>query len=497
VNEKKQLYNNYRVQKKKEEAEQEQEKLRKNKEEVTIFLEEHELVSSDTRYSRACKLIEANETVNTAWQSLATHDRRGVYDDVCRKLREKEQELEREIRERCRVKFSALVESMPSIIFKTTWREAMKLVEANPVYSKDDELLSMDKEDMLVVFEDHIRALERVEDDKRLKEREKERRAHRKNRDGFQDLLRELHSSGKLSVVSLWKDLYPTISADQRYHDILGQPGSSPLDLFKFHIEELKIRHHDQKKIMKDILKDASFVVEVSTPYEEFQKQLLLDSRSNACDLENMKLVYENLKEKAIAREKELQRAEEKKAKKRESNFRQLLKSFEPPFTEDSSWEQAREKLKSDPSFEAITEEVERVRIFKDYLKTIKPLEQEHKHKSHKKKKKYKRSSRSRSRSPSYSSGSEGEVRDDEERSRRKRRSPSRSSGDSDYDRKKSRKHKKKKSKKRRSATPESDNERKRERKRRHGREHKEERSKRKKEDSPGHRSPGEISDED
>ena len=98
--------------------------------------------------------------------------------------------------------------------------------------------------------------------------------------------------------------------------------------------------------------------------------------------------------------------------------------------------QQAREKLKSDPSFEAITEEVERVRIFKDYLKTIKvrtytcsyvctyeriihtyvytlnvfplslpnqPLEQEHKHKSHKKKKKYKRSSRSRSRSPSVS----------------------------------------------------------------------------------------------
>ena len=36
----------------------------------------------------------------------------------------------------------------------------MKLVEANPVYSKDDELLSMDKEDALMVFETHIRTLE-------------------------------------------------------------------------------------------------------------------------------------------------------------------------------------------------------------------------------------------------------------------------------------------------------------------------------------------------
>ena len=38
----------------------------------------------------------------------------------------------------------------------------MKLVEANPVYSKDDELLSMDREDALMVFETHIRTLEEV-----------------------------------------------------------------------------------------------------------------------------------------------------------------------------------------------------------------------------------------------------------------------------------------------------------------------------------------------
>ena len=68
------------------------------------------------------------------------------------------------------------------------------------------------------------------------------------------------------------------------------------MDLFKFYIEELKIRYHDQKKIIKDILRDLAFVVEVSTPYEEFHKQLLSDNRSNACDLENMQLVYDNVR---------------------------------------------------------------------------------------------------------------------------------------------------------------------------------------------------------
>lgn len=31
--------------------------------------------------------------------------------------------------------------------------------------------------------------------------------------------------------------------------------GSTPLDLFKFYVEDLKARFHDEKKIIKDILK--------------------------------------------------------------------------------------------------------------------------------------------------------------------------------------------------------------------------------------------------
>lgn len=32
-------------------------------------------------------------------------------------------------------------------------------------------------------------------------------------------------------------------------------PGSTPLDLFKFYVEDLKARYHDEKRIIKDILK--------------------------------------------------------------------------------------------------------------------------------------------------------------------------------------------------------------------------------------------------
>jgi len=41
----------------------------------------------------------------------------------------------------------------------------------------------------------------------------------------MQELLGEMHSSGKLTSLSLWKELFPLIDKDNRYHDMLGQPG--------------------------------------------------------------------------------------------------------------------------------------------------------------------------------------------------------------------------------------------------------------------------------
>lgn len=44
--------------------------------------------------------------------------------------------------------------------------------------------------------------------------------------------------------------------------------GSTPLDLFKFYVEDLKNRLHEEKKIIKEILKETNFNVEIETPYE-------------------------------------------------------------------------------------------------------------------------------------------------------------------------------------------------------------------------------------
>ena len=45
----------------------------------------------------------------------------------------------------------------------------------------------------------------------------------------LQIFLDELHASGRLNSTSLWKDLYPIISVEERYRDLLGQPGIADL----------------------------------------------------------------------------------------------------------------------------------------------------------------------------------------------------------------------------------------------------------------------------
>lgn len=66
---------------------------------------------------------------------------------------------------------------------------------------------------------------------------------------------------------------------------------------------------------------------------------------------------------KAEGREKERLKEENRRSKKLESAFRNLLRAKELDHL--VSWEDSVSKLEGDPAFDAITEESDRIRIFK------------------------------------------------------------------------------------------------------------------------------------
>lgn len=251
--------------------------------------------------------------------------------------------------------------------------------------------------------------------------------------------------------MSTWMELYPSLRADARFANMLGQPGSTPLDLFKFYVEDLKARFHDEKKIIKDILKDRGFSVEVKTTFEDFAHVISFDKRAATLDAGNIKLTFNSLLEKAEAREREREKEEARKLRRREAAFKSMLKQAAPPLEPGSSWDEVRERFLSDLPFEQITLESERIRLFREFLQVV---ENECQH-YHAKAKKHTKRGRKHHRKRSQS-GSESELESHHQRAQKRRKrnhsesgSELSSSPDSDLSSRKSRKQKKKSKKKR------------------------------------------------
>merc|ERR1711915_558341 len=288
----------------------------KNKEDLEHFLMTTARMNSNTKYYR-CEEIFSELPL---WKLISDIERREIYADVVHNLSKKEKEVSKALRKKNQERLADILDKMTKIEYKTTWEQAQQMLLDNPAFADDDELLAMDKEDALVTFEDHIRELEKEEEQEKDKEKKRTKRLQRKNRDAMNAVLDELHEQGKLTSMSLWVELYPAVSQDPRFHALLGQPGSTPLDLFKFYVEDLKARFHDEKKIIKEILKEKEFEMSPGTSFEEFATIVCEDKRSARLDAGNVKLTYNALLEKAESREKERMKEESKKLRKIEGN---------------------------------------------------------------------------------------------------------------------------------------------------------------------------------
>uniref|UniRef100_A0A8C1U068 Pre-mRNA-processing factor 40 homolog A n=1 Tax=Cyprinus carpio TaxID=7962 RepID=A0A8C1U068_CYPCA len=366
LSEKKQAFNAYKVQTEKEEKEEARIKYKESKETFQRFLENHEKMTSTTRYKKAEQMFGDQEV----WSCVPERDRQEIYEDVLFYLAKKEKEQAKQLRKRNWEALKNILDNMANVTYRTTWSEAQQYLLDNPTFAEDEEK-------MLCCFEEHIRALEKEEEEEKQKTLLRERRRQRKNRESFQKFLDELHDHGQLHSMSAWMEMYPTVSADIRFNNMLGQPGSTPLDLFKFYVEDLKARYHDEKRIIKDILRDKGLLVEVNTGFEEFGSVISSDKRATTLDAGNIKLAFNSLLEKAEAREREREKEEARKMKRKEAAFKSMLKQATPPLEPEATWEGVRERFLKEPAFEDITLESERKRIFKDFMHVLEGSESE------------------------------------------------------------------------------------------------------------------------
>ena len=130
-------------------------------------------------------------------------------------------------------------------------------------------------------------------------------RRERKIRDDYHELLSGYNTRGTIISTSTWAETFTQFRQDSRFLKMLEQPGSTPLDVFKFYVEDLKKRYSKDKKRIRDVLKQSKRKVTVETSYDEYERWLSVEDAINQLGVGNAALCFRSLVEKAAEKSSE------------------------------------------------------------------------------------------------------------------------------------------------------------------------------------------------
>lgn len=355
LGERKQAFNEYLGQRKKLEAEERRMRQKKAREEFAKMLEESKELTSSMRWSKAQSLFENDERFKAVERA---RDREDIFENYVVDLERKERENAAEEKRRNIAEYRKFLESCDFIKANSQWRKVQDRLE-------DDERCSrLEKIDRLLVFQDYIHDLEKEEEEKKKLQKEQLRRAERKNRDAFRQLMEEHVADGILTAKTYWRDYCLKVKDLPQYLAVASNTsGSTPKDLFEDVTDELEKQYHEDKTLIKDAMKSGKITMVSTWTVEDFRNAISDDGGSLPISDINLKLVYEELLERA--KEKE-----EKEAKKRQrlaDDFTKLLHTFKE-ITAASNWEDSRPLFEESQEYRSIAEESLSREIFEEYI---------------------------------------------------------------------------------------------------------------------------------
>ncbi|KAI6177661.1 hypothetical protein M3Y97_00932400 [Aphelenchoides bicaudatus] len=288
VSEKKRVYNDWKNQIQKDERDARKVALRKSKDDYESFLLNDRRLLPTMTYSKAEKLFGTEEI----WRALGETDKREIYSDTIIRVKRKREEDAKEHIQKCRALLIELFDSFPEINYKTSWADAQKLLQSCKAFTDQKELRKLHKLDVLEAFEEYIRKAEKDHATEREQQDKRTRREQRKIRDAFRSLILELQQKSVIAYNTRWTQIYPIIRKDERFTNLLQQPGSTPLDIFKFHVHDLKLSYIQDRKRIREIVKKLDLKVNLEMPFAEFQDKIKAEDPENHIDTVNLNLYF-------------------------------------------------------------------------------------------------------------------------------------------------------------------------------------------------------------
>ncbi|KAK8843487.1 hypothetical protein IAR55_007146 [Kwoniella newhampshirensis] len=311
----------------------------------------------------------ANEVfaLDRHWREALEDERRLILEEYVDDLRRAEEFAGRELRDRNMRTLSSLVRDL-DITVSTRWRAAHDLIVSSATFKEDKDLQKIETIDMIDVYDEYARQLEQEHEEESRRLRVEMIRKARKAREGFKALLAELESKGELTRLSQWKETYPKIKNDERYHALVGVQGSSPLDLWMDAVDDLGEEVERAAEKVERALSKEGKTIKLETEWEaveEWIKELHIESQiEEKLRKEVYKLIHTRLKQAA---EDEARRAERKR-RHRIDDLRYALKKVQRHIDLEMTYEEAVPHMRDLPEFKDIAEEEDRKAAFEKFV---------------------------------------------------------------------------------------------------------------------------------
>jgi pre-mRNA-processing factor 40 len=153
---------------------------------------------------------------------------------------------------------------------------------------------------------------------------------------------------------------------------MLGQAGSTPLELFWDVVDALEIDFRLKRDYVLDVLEEKRYEVSESTKYDEFKTLMSSDQRTSVIPTELLERIFTNLVNKSR------RHTSARSSRKKPDAFKSLLRHMSD-VTYDSTWEQIRPLVVNKEEFKALESEEERVVIFEKVIRRLKEKRDEEK----------------------------------------------------------------------------------------------------------------------
>lgn len=186
----------------------------------------------------------------------------------------------------------SLIKQLP-ITVSTRWRDARNMIIESPQFKADKSLQNIEDIDILEIYDDYSTSLIREHGENMRKAQSEKARRARKARDGFRELLAEMEAKGQLTSRMKWKEFLPLIEDNEAYENLLGMPGSSPLDLFRDVVDDIAEAVGEAIRRVMAAAENSDHKFELGMTREEFDRFLEEHKLTSVIDAKHVQEVYE------------------------------------------------------------------------------------------------------------------------------------------------------------------------------------------------------------